>query len=133
MHRFSARVHYDMTDAGGVVYHANYLTFFMQARVAWMREYGWHIGQLQQQGIMTPVYDAQLRYHKPAFLDDVLVIDSSIERLRRCSITFTQKARREHEQDVLCDARIVVACVNEALKMIPWPAGLWQGLIKESE
>ncbi len=128
-HQFTCRVYYDATDAGGVMYHADYLSFFARARVEWLRERGWHIGKLHRQGIIMPIRKITVRYIKPAFLDDLLIIQSRIAKLGRCSVAFHQYAYRGNvECAPICEVHTDVACVNQQLKPICWPAGLWQGL-----
>ena len=87
----SFRVYYEDTDAGGIVYYANYLKFFERARTEWLRELGinqsyfleHHIGFVVRQVIMDNVAAAKL--------DDLLTIHSSISELKRASMTFQQQ------------------------------------------
>ena len=128
-HEFSRRVYYESTDAGGVVYHADYLSFFAQARVEWARQHGWHIGELHQQGIIMPIRKLAVHYMKPAFLDDLLIIQSRIAKLGRCSVAFEQYAFRDNDRAVpICEVHTDIACVNAQLKPISWPAGLWDAM-----
>ena len=128
-HEFKRRVYYDATDAGGVAYHADYLSFFAQARVEWAREHGWHVGELHRQGIAMPIRKINIRYMKPAFLDDLLIIQSRIAKLGRCSVAFHQYAYHNTiDSAPICEVTTDIACVNQQLKPIPWPVGLWQGM-----
>lgn len=108
------RVYYEDTDAGGVVYHANYLKFFERARTEWLRKLGVNQSELAtNRQLVFVVKDIGLHYRKPAMLDDLLHIRSHISRLGRASITFAQTALRGEE--LLCESTIQVCCVNTDL------------------
>jgi len=107
------RIYYEDTDAGGVVYYANYLRFFERCRSEWMRSLGY--GQrelLERDHVLFVVAGAQIRYLRPARLDDVLQIDASIVHRYASYVVFEQCARRDTE--LLCRARVKVACVDAA-------------------
>ncbi len=110
---WTVRVYYEDTDAGGIVYYANYLKFFERARTEWLRAAG--IGQqilLEEHGAMFVVKSAALDYHAPAKLDDVLELTLSIEKLGRASVQFVQEARCGGV--LLTSARVKVGCVDGA-------------------
>ena len=90
---FPIRVYWEDTDAGGIVFYANYLKFFERARTEWLRSLG--VGQhnlREQTGGMFVVTDAQLRYLRPAKLDDELIVTASLLDKGRASLTITQQA-----------------------------------------
>ncbi len=90
---FPIRVYWEDTDAGGIVFYANYLKFFERARTEWLRSLG--IGQhrlREQTGGMFVVTDAQLRYLRPAKLDDELIVTASLQDMGRASLTILQQA-----------------------------------------
>jgi acyl-CoA thioester hydrolase len=108
---WNVRVYYEDTDAGGIVYYANYLKFFERARTEWLRAQG--IGQQQlasSSGAMFVVRSASIDYFSPAKLDDDLRLTLAIVKLGRASITFEQKAWLGER--VLASARVLVACVS---------------------
>lgn len=110
---WTVRVYYEDTDAGGIVYYANYLKFFERARTEWLRAAG--IGQqvlLEEHGAMFVVKSAALDYHAPAKLDDVLELTLSIEKLGRASVQFVQEARCGAV--LLTSACVKVGCVDAA-------------------
>ncbi len=87
------RVYWEDTDAGGVVFYANYLKFFERARTEWLRAHG--IGQQQlrdETGGMFVVVEAALRYRQPARLDDQLLITCVVKEPRTASLTLSQQA-----------------------------------------
>lgn len=107
------RVYYEDTDAGGIVFYANYLKFFERARTEWLRALG--IGQqelIEQQGAMFVVKSASLDYVAPARLDDQLRIATTIDKLGRASVQFLQQAWRGEQ--LLCSAVVKVGCVDAA-------------------
>ena len=88
------RVYWEDTDAGGIVFYANYLKFFERARTEWLRSLG--LGQQalrERTGGMFVVTDTHLQYHQPARLDDLLHISATVTALGRASITLKQEAR----------------------------------------
>lgn len=109
--RFSVRVYYEDTDAGGVVYYANYLKFFERARTEWLRSLGFEQAAVaQSEGRLFVVRSASLDYHRPARLDDALVILSRIVRVGKASLLFDQTCHRGDA--LLSSARIEIACVS---------------------
>jgi acyl-CoA thioester hydrolase len=107
----SMRVYWEDTDAGGVVYYANYLKFFERARTEWLRKLGFgQQVQVEQTGAMFVVADARVRYLSPARLDDWLDITVRPQLAGRATLTLNQQARLG--QQVLCDGEIQVACVD---------------------
>ena len=108
---FDIRVYYEDTDAGGVVYYANYLKFLERARTEWLRELGVFQSELRTATQRIFVVNAlDMAYRKPARLDDRLTIHSRITRLGRASIHFAQAARRDGE--LLAEGTIQVCCVD---------------------
>ena len=96
---FPVRVYWEDTDAGGIVFYANYLKFFERARTEWLRSLG--VGQQrlrEQTGGMFVVTDAQLRYHRHARLDDELIVTAALQATGRASLTIVQSALLKPEQ-----------------------------------
>jgi len=111
------RVYYEDTDAGGVVFYANYLKFLERARTEWLRELGVNQSALAagEQRLFV-VRSLDIAYRKPARLDDLLTIRSRVTRLGRASIHFAQRAERNGE--LLAEGNIQVCCVD-AIHMRP--------------
>lgn len=110
-HRHRVRVYWEDTDAGGVVYYANYLKFFARARTEWLRERG--IGQQalkDEAGTMFVVAEAQVSFRQPARLDDVLDLELAVLACGRASLELLQQARRDGA--LLASARIRIGCVD---------------------
>lgn len=113
------RVYYEDTDAGGVVYYANYLRFFERCRTEWMRSAGYGQAELiEAAGIGFVARRAACEYLKPARLDDTLTIGLEVEKLTRVRVVFRQWARRG--DDLLVTGNVEIACVSMAT-MTPAP------------
>lgn len=109
------RVYWEDTDAGGVVFHANYLKFFERARTEWLRASGFEQQALRDTvGGMFVVTDAQLHYHRPARLDDQLLVTTWIQEAGRACMTIGQQARRGPALggDMLCKGLIRIGWVS---------------------
>ena len=110
-HSFDVRVYYEDTDMGGVVFYANYLKFMERGRTEWLRAVGVHQSELaarEQRGFMVTELD--IRYRKPARLDDLLQIESEVTRMGRASLHFYQTIYRDGE--LLTESNIQVCCVE---------------------
>lgn len=112
------RVYYEDTDAGGIVFYANYLKFFERARTEWLRHAGVHQQILSEMhGVMFVVKNTAVDYHAPAKLDDELKVSVVVERLGRASVQFTQQAWRIDKNSakamtLLAEGSIKVGCVD---------------------
>lgn len=105
------RVYYEDTDAGGLVYYANYLRFFERCRTEWMRALGFGQRDLDERyGVRFVVATAEIQYLRSAALDDDLVIDARIAGRHASYAVFEQQALRGSE--LLSRARVKVACVS---------------------
>jgi acyl-CoA thioester hydrolase len=114
--RHAVRVYWEDTDAGGVVFYANYLKFFERARTEWLRHLG--LGQQalrERTGAIFVVTDTQLRFHRPARLDDMLQVTVSLRHTGHASMRIHQQAWRldgEH-QVLLTEGDIRIGCVDQ--------------------
>ena len=105
------RVYYRDTDAGGMVFHANYFSFMECARTELLQSLGFDLGELARRDhVLFVVHSAQIAYHKPALLNDSLTVTAQVKRLGRASIEFDQAVKRGEE--VLASAELTLACVN---------------------
>jgi acyl-CoA thioester hydrolase len=109
--RHTLRVYWEDTDAGGVVFFANYLKFFERARTEWLRALGFGQQRLRTDtGAIFVVADTSVRYMSPARLDDELEISVRIVDAGRASLTLVQQARRAG--DLLAEGQIRIGCVD---------------------
>jgi len=108
---FPIRVYYEDTDAGGVVYHSQYLNFMERARTEWLRHLGFEQTFLRESlNILFVVHSMQIQFKKPAKFDDMLQVSSQLINLRLGSFECQQKISREEE--VLIEAQVKIACVD---------------------
>ena len=105
------RIYWEDTDAGGVVFYANYLKYFERARTEWLRALGFGQQRMRaEQGLIFVVTDTHIRYLQPARLDDQLAITVRLAAAARATLTLAQAAVRG--ATVLADSRITLACVE---------------------
>ena len=105
------RVYYQHTDAGGMVFHANYLSFMECARTELLQSLGFDLGELARRDqVLFVVHSAQIAYHKPALLNDLLTVTAHVSRVGTARLEFEQTVKREEE--TLASARLTLACVN---------------------
>ncbi len=110
-------VYYEDTDAGGVVYHSNYLKFFERARTELLRTVGVSQHTLLEQNLGFVVRHMDIDFLQGARLDDQLIVKTSINELKKASLTFCQEIVNP-EGKILCKAMVKVACINSQ-KMRP--------------
>ncbi len=119
--RHALRVYWEDTDAGGIVFYANYLKFFERARTEWLRSLGIEQQALREtSGLMFVVSETQVRYLRPARLDDWLEITATLREAGRASMHIAQSAWRGTE--LLAEGDIRIGCVDAAtlrLRRIP--------------
>ena len=107
---FPIRVYYEDTDAGGVVYHANYICFFERARTEFLRQSGFSQQQLLAEDIAFVVKKLSIDYKSPARLDDLLTIKTIITEVKKATIVFNQQLWKD---DIcLSEATVIVASIN---------------------
>ena len=105
------RVYYENTDAGGVVYHSNYITFMERARTEFLRRLGIELGALERdERVLFAVRSVAVDYRSPARLDDLLDVTVDIKEARAASLTFLQSVRIGER--VLCDGEVRVASLS---------------------
>jgi len=107
------RVYYEDTDAGGVVYHTNYLKFMERARTEWLRSLGFEQDRLREEsGIVFAVRDMTVEFLKPARFNELLSVTASVKQSGKASLVFSQTVERGEE--CLCRALVKVACIDIA-------------------
>lgn len=105
------RIYWEDTDAGGVVFYANYLKFFERARTEWLRSLGFGQEQLRADtGAIFIVSETRVRYLRPARLDDVLTVTVDVQHAGQASMTVAQVAWRDGER--LTEGTIRIGCVD---------------------
>ena len=112
-HRFCwhTRAYIEDTDAGGIVYHANYLNFMERARTECLRQLGFDKQSIFDAACIFVVHSLHIDYKKPALLDDWLTVEAHIMHLKKSSIVFRQHIWRE--QTLLSEASVKIACIDK--------------------
>ena len=124
VYSFPVRVYFENTDAGGVVYHSEYLKFLERARTEWLRHLGFdHQALARNHRVVFVVTAAHIDFTKPARLDDTVAVSVRLESLGKVRCVFVQEIRRDDE--VLVSAKVTVACVTgENFKPVEIPDAL---------
>ena len=111
------RVYWEDTDAGGIVFYANYLKFMERARTEWLRSMGIAQQQLREEtGGIFVVSETQLKYHRPARLDDELLVTAELQELGAASLIICQRVLLKQAQGtvLLCEGTIRIGWVDAA-------------------
>jgi len=108
------RVYYEDTDAGGVVYHANYLKFYERARTEWLNALAVNQVEMLRQDRVFVVTKAEIEYLKPAKLNNELLVISRIVKVNAASVEFQQQLvlKDKNQSMLLNKANIKVACLK---------------------
>lgn len=122
------RVIYGDTDAGGVVYNANYLRYFEIGRTEMMRAWAMPYSEIEKFGLVLPVTESYLRYKAPALYDDLITIAVSLAELTKISCRFHFRITREEEgrEQLLVKGFTKHACVNRQGKLTPFPPDIFE-------
>jgi acyl-CoA thioester hydrolase len=127
---YKLRIYIEDTDAGGVVYHANFLKFFERARTEMFRPYGFTNAQLlKEHAYRFVVFKADLKFVAPAFLDDALEVHSFLSIKSPVQLRFVQTVRRGEKE--LAHGTIGVTCVNDQFKPTRLPTAILSCLTDE--
>ena len=128
--KIPVRVYYQDTDAGGVVFHAQYLSFMERARTELLNEAGIDLARLAERDrILFLVFRLAVKYHRPGRLNDLLSVSAEVAKIGRASLVFRQRVERGAE--LLVEADVTLALVDrERMKPARMPAELEQALSK---
>ncbi|TBV79417.1 MAG: acyl-CoA thioesterase [Desulfobulbaceae bacterium] len=127
VHRHGCRVLYGDTDAGGVVYYANYLRFCEAGRTEFMRELVCSYRSLEEDGLLLPVVDCRVRYKASARYDDLLIIETSLVAAKAVSCRFNYRISNEDGR-LLALAYTIHASVDRRGKLTGLPSATLSGL-----
>jgi len=114
------RVYIEDTDAGGIVYYVNYLKYMERGRTELLRALGYAKTSVLDDELLFVVHSVQVKYRRPARLDDEVVVATRAVKIARAYVVFDQQVRRGDE--LLCEAEVKVACVDKAMRPAPTPA-----------
>lgn len=126
-HNMDIRVYYEDTDAGGIVFYANYLRFAERGRTEYLRQLGYENKSLMDaQGVIFVVRRVEADYMIPAYLDDMLRLETSVIELKNASFKMKQSLFRHN--DLIFSADVILVCVDRAGKPTRLPDGLRKAL-----
>lgn len=114
------KIHYHHTDAGGVVYYANYLKFLEEARAEFLAQKGISIKELILKNTLFAVVRQEIDYKLPAFYADTLTINTRLIKIKGATLEFDYEIKNQ-DKKVISKAKTILACVNSAFKPIPIP------------
>ena len=119
--QFPVRVYYEDTDAGGIVYHANYLKYLERARTEWLRAMGVEQDVWLQHSIAFVVRHMDIDFRHAARFNQQLLVTSRIAELKRASLVFAERIEDETGRPIIA-ARVTIACVNlDVMKPTAFP------------
>ncbi|AHK15595.1 4-hydroxybenzoyl-CoA thioesterase [Thalassolituus oleivorans R6-15] len=121
MFEWPLRVYIEDTDAGGIVYYANYLKFFERARSEWLRNIGFDQQVLMRDAIRFVVREVNVKYRQPALLDDEIIATVEVAALGKASMTLNQRIVRRSDnqsqlsssEQMLAEGSVSIACIDE--------------------
>jgi len=116
-HTFEQKVYYSDTDAYGVVWHGNYLRWLEMGRIELCEKLGYKVTELEEQDIVLPVINLNVRYKSSARLNDELIIETSIQKFTTLSVTFEQKILNKDSRKTLIEAFVDVVAINNNGKL----------------
>ncbi|MCK4608612.1 MAG: tol-pal system-associated acyl-CoA thioesterase [Gammaproteobacteria bacterium] len=123
------RIYYEDTDAGGVVYYANYLRFMERARSEWFRAIGSPLDELAEQNYLFVVRKVEVDYLRPAKLGNLVEVVSQVVEHGKSKMILQQDVRLSTNPElVFCKGRVTMVCVNADLKPCRIAAGVLEGL-----
>lgn len=123
------RVRYGETDKMGVVYYGNYPLYFEVGRTDLMREFNLTYRTIEDEGIILPVTDLQIKYHNPAFYDNLLTIKTTIPVLPSVKILFDYKIQNEHKK-LIATGKTTLVFMNEKTRKLTRPPSVFIEKIK---
>jgi acyl-CoA thioester hydrolase len=118
------KVYYADTDAGGVVYYANYLVYFEKARTEWMDKRGLNVQKLSEGGILFVVSNLSVDYKAPARYADTVKIYAKLTKLTPVRMHFAYAVKKEGPETLLCEASTVMVCINRQFKPAALPESI---------
>ena len=127
MSQLSKKIYYHDTDCGGVVYYANYLKYFEEARTEFLEEKGFLLKELAARGILFVVRRVEIDYKSPAHYGDALTVTTEISKAKSVSLDFSQQINRQDQMLVKAVTQLV--CVNGNFQPQVMPDSLREVLV----
>lgn len=115
-HTMEVKIYYEDTDAGGVVYYANYLRYMERARTEYMAERGIPVGRLMEEGIFFLIARVEIDYRSPARYGDTIVIETWVPDITAASVIFSHEMKEKTSGRLIAEASAMAVCVNSSHK-----------------
>src|SRR5690625_3761500 len=109
------RVRYGETDQMGIVHHSNYAQYFELARIRWLENLGASYKKMEEEGIMLPVYEMKIKYKKPAFFDEIITVETSLEKNPTAKIVLNYVVRN-FSKEILTQAQTTLVFTDAKTK-----------------
>jgi len=122
------KIYYQDTDCGGVVYYANYLTYFERARTEFFAENGISIKKLAANGILFVVSHAETDYKSPAFYGEILEVDAKLKKTGKTFVEISYSVREKESKRQIAVGMTTLACVDKNMKLRRLPSELGKKL-----
>ncbi len=110
---YKRKIYYADTDTGGVVYYANYLIYFEEARTEFLEDLGLSFKEYMDRGFLFVVVSAELRYRLPACYGDILLISTRVKKVRNSSFVLYHEIYRERDRKTVVTGSVRLACVKK--------------------
>ena len=117
IHEFEQKVYYSDTDSYGVVWHGSYLRWLEMGRIEYCEDLGLNLIDLQNQDIVLPVTNMNIKYKSSAKLNDDIIIETEITELKSYSVTFKQFIKSKETLKTFVEADVVVVAINNDGKL----------------
>ncbi|MCX5847061.1 MAG: thioesterase family protein [Deltaproteobacteria bacterium] len=127
------RVIYADTDAMGIVYHTNYIKWFEIGRTELLRSIGIVYAQMESQGYNLPLTEAYCHYLLPARYDQIIIVETEMEYLKRASMKFNYTISDEDKEKILVEGYTVHACTNNLGKIVRIPSFIVEKLNEQMQ
>ena len=129
VHRFKVKVYYEDTDAGGIVYYANYLRYFERARTEFFLTQGIDVAAYHEKGYLFAVVYVDVHYKKPARLGDTIEITTEVTEITNATISLTHRVMKD--EIFLVESHVKLACIDKDGKPKRLPADLKKSVTRE--
>ena len=129
-HKTKIRVRYADTDQMKYVYYGKYPEYFEAARAEMMRDLNFTYKTIEEKGYMMPVHSIFIRYKNPAFYDELLEIESRVEKLHDLKVRIDHTVRSTERNVVICEGYVVLVFVEQETMKIIRPPEIFLNVIK---
>ena len=124
------RIFYHDTDAGGIVYYANYLKFLEEARTEFLEQRGLSVSIFRERGLAYAVRNVSIQYKSPARYGDVLLCDARLNKVTAAQLIFSQVIIQKTSSVLVVEAEVTLACLKDDFKPTPIPEDLKARLLE---